>query len=289
MEEKKILLKVIGPSVFQNKTVWSVESPKHTFLHLNYHPAFEKLYPRKSLFPCIVAKGKFGDNYQPDWEEIYRNVYKEDCDYVFKVIDVVLNYRTFSKSLKLEDEYGFNHFLKEPGKKDDKQKGSIVKCTVVSISRSGLHLESASEYRVVQKQDSYWQELSKKDIVHGKEPSIIEDGNHEDVLQKGNQPNDMYMPGEDNVVKEMLFDKLHDSRVATFKELNKRAMRGVWRSVIDKYPDTAHFIYELLQNADDARATLVTIMPWSLNIMEPFLFQSRTMMTIRRKLGILIQ
>ncbi len=58
---------------------------------------------------------------------------------------------------------------------------------------------------------------------------------------------------------EELFDKLHDSRAATFRELNKRAMRGVWKSVIDKYPDTAHFIYELLQNADDAKATDVTI------------------------------
>jgi len=32
-------------------------------------------------------------------------------------------------------------------------------------------------------------------------------------------------------------------------------MRGVQRSVVDKYSDQAHFIYELLQNADDAKAT----------------------------------
>ena len=59
---------------------------------------------------------------------------------------------------------------------------------------------------------------------------------------------------------EELFDKLHDSRAASFLQLNKKAMRGVWKSVIDKYPDTAHFIYELLQNADDAKATEVTIL-----------------------------
>ena len=32
-------------------------------------------------------------------------------------------------------------------------------------------------------------------------------------------------------------------------------MRGVQRSVVDKYSDQAHFIYELLQNADDVKAT----------------------------------
>lgn len=34
---------------------------------------------------------------------------------------------------------------------------------------------------------------------------------------------------------------------------------GIWKSVIEKYPETAHFIYELTQNADDAIATVVRI------------------------------
>lgn len=59
--------------------------------------------------------------------------------------------------------------------------------------------------------------------------------------------------------EDMLFDKLHDSRAASCVEFNKRSFRGVWKSVIDKYPDTAHFIYELLQNADDALATKASI------------------------------
>jgi len=32
-------------------------------------------------------------------------------------------------------------------------------------------------------------------------------------------------------------------------------MQGIWKSIIDKYSQPAHFIYELLQNADDAGAT----------------------------------
>lgn len=35
--------------------------------------------------------------------------------------------------------------------------------------------------------------------------------------------------------------------------------QGIWKSVIDKYPDAAHFIFELLQNADDAGASNVRI------------------------------
>ena len=34
---------------------------------------------------------------------------------------------------------------------------------------------------------------------------------------------------------------------------------GVFRPIVDKYPDSAHFIYELLQNADDAEATSIHI------------------------------
>lgn len=56
-----------------------------------------------------------------------------------------------------------------------------------------------------------------------------------------------------------LFETLHNSRMEDFKTFNKKSYRGVWSSIIDKYPESAHFVYELLQNADDAEATEVTI------------------------------
>lgn len=56
-----------------------------------------------------------------------------------------------------------------------------------------------------------------------------------------------------------LFEELHRSRLEDFKTFNKKSYRGIWNSVIEKYPETAHFIYELLQNADDAEATEVYI------------------------------
>lgn len=56
-----------------------------------------------------------------------------------------------------------------------------------------------------------------------------------------------------------LFEALHNSRMEDFKVFDKRSYRGVWSSIIDKYPESAHFVYELLQNADDAEATEVYI------------------------------
>ncbi len=51
------------------------------------------------------------------------------------------------------------------------------------------------------------------------------------------------------------FDALTQDRMESADTLEKPSMRGVQRSVVDKYSDQAHFIYELLQNADDVKAT----------------------------------
>ena len=56
-----------------------------------------------------------------------------------------------------------------------------------------------------------------------------------------------------------LFEKLHSSKLEDLKTFQKKNYRGIWSSIIDKYPETAHFVYELLQNADDAEATIVNI------------------------------
>ena len=51
------------------------------------------------------------------------------------------------------------------------------------------------------------------------------------------------------------FYALTTDRMDSANTLEKPSMRGVQRSVVDKYSDQAHFIYELLQNADDVGAT----------------------------------
>nr|WP_314465323.1 zinc-ribbon domain-containing protein [uncultured Clostridium sp.] len=51
------------------------------------------------------------------------------------------------------------------------------------------------------------------------------------------------------------FEALTANRAESAKALEGFALRGVKNSVVEKYSDQAHFIYELLQNADDAKAT----------------------------------
>jgi len=55
--------------------------------------------------------------------------------------------------------------------------------------------------------------------------------------------------------QKMWFEGLVKDRQDSAKTLEKHSMRGVKTSVVEKYSDQAHFIYELLQNADDAKAT----------------------------------
>ena len=59
-----------------------------------------------------------------------------------------------------------------------------------------------------------------------------------------------------NIEKEY-FDALTKDRTESANTLEKPSMRGIKNSVVEKYSDQAHFIYELLQNADDAHATKV--------------------------------
>ena len=62
---------------------------------------------------------------------------------------------------------------------------------------------------------------------------------------------------KDNNQQASYFEALSASRAESAKALESFALRGVKGSVVEKYSDQAHFIYELLQNADDAEATSV--------------------------------
>jgi len=55
--------------------------------------------------------------------------------------------------------------------------------------------------------------------------------------------------------EQSLLDKLHADRSESARILEKSSMEGIKETVVEKYSEQAHFIYELLQNADDAEAT----------------------------------
>lgn len=51
------------------------------------------------------------------------------------------------------------------------------------------------------------------------------------------------------------FEALTKDRENSANVLEKPSMSGVQRTVVEKYSEQAHFVYELIQNADDAKAT----------------------------------
>ena len=56
-----------------------------------------------------------------------------------------------------------------------------------------------------------------------------------------------------------LFDILRKDKLEDSRTFSKSSNRGLWKTIIEQYPESAHFIYELLQNANDAKATYVKI------------------------------
>ena len=55
------------------------------------------------------------------------------------------------------------------------------------------------------------------------------------------------------------FDKLRNSKIEDKKFWDKPEHKGLKQILIDMYSEQGHFMYELLQNADDAKATEVEI------------------------------
>jgi hypothetical protein len=53
------------------------------------------------------------------------------------------------------------------------------------------------------------------------------------------------------------FHQLTHDREDSVRLLNKPSMRGIRAGIVEKYSEKAHFVYELLQNADDVGATQV--------------------------------
>jgi len=56
-----------------------------------------------------------------------------------------------------------------------------------------------------------------------------------------------------------LFGILHNQSVQIAKVLESPQIIGVWESIVELYAESAHFIYELIQNADDALAEQIEI------------------------------
>ena len=58
-----------------------------------------------------------------------------------------------------------------------------------------------------------------------------------------------------NDEEQRLFEEVRQERIVWARTFDNPLVRGLDRATSDIYPDPAHFVYELLQNADDAEAS----------------------------------
>lgn len=98
-------------------------------------------------------------------------------------------------------------------------------------------------------------ELSNPKKVTIQTPEIIETDNRAKETKEDNTSS--HNPRLSKRDRE-LFDLLHQEKKDDARTFNKPGYKGIWAGVVDKYKEKAHFVYELLQNADDAKATEAT-------------------------------
>jgi len=173
---------------------------------------------------CIIGRDRDARlKLTQDLQQVLDELYEEECSYSFKVIAVKLDSNSGHRYLHLKDEYGIDHRLYNLASNALATVGKIIQCEVVEMTDGHLVLKSEQ-----------YQEGVDKTIADESISNISEE-------------------------ELTLFQKLHDKRVRQYKTISDRSMRGIKSMVVDKYPESAHFIYELLQNADDAEATEVNI------------------------------
>lgn len=222
MSYNKVTVPVIGVNVPQRKL--RVQYQGRT-VEVEAFPFQLKTEFRPEAVSCIVGRDREARLILKQvYSDALGELYKIGHSYRFKVSDYLIASGSQMRYLQLRDEYGLKHrlFGVEPTMAN-RAEGKIIQCEVTAIEDDQLVLRS-DEYQI------------------GKDGKQVSEA----------------LPTMDQEDLS-LFQKLHEKRLRQFDTMNDHSMRGIWSSVVDKYPDSVHFIYELLQNADDAEATEVKI------------------------------
>ena len=222
MSYNKITVPVIGVNIPQRKLRVQYQGRN---LEVEAFSFQLKAETRPQTITCIVGRDSEARLIlKQTQQDVLESIYKVGGAYKFKVSDLLIETVSKEKFLQLRDEYGIKHRLYEIDPVTaHRAEGKIITCKVTAIEDGHL-------------------------ILSSKEYQTGIGGNKIDDLLTKMELND-----------QVLFQKLHEKRARQFETMNDHSMRGIWSSVVDKYPDSVHFIYELLQNADDAEATEVTM------------------------------
>lgn len=212
-------LKVIGKKEIKGISFYIVKFGNGTEMVKMY--PFQRLQHLPNLIQCHEKRTKDGKiRLIQDKQALLESFYQEGKRYKFLLKNFTIDPKSHMPFLVLEDEYGLTHRFYQPSEEASKMIGQEIECIVINIVNGILQLRNS---------------------LIGNKKTKVDNG----IYEKEDE--------------QTLFDQLHNERFADAKTFKKDSYIGVWKSIIDKYPDTAHFIYELLQNADDVEATEVTI------------------------------
>ena len=70
MEVKKVHLPSLGKKMVGDFPAWAIIDEAKHIVTVEYHPAFETLYPRGTKIPCRIVYAKSSPKIELDWEEI---------------------------------------------------------------------------------------------------------------------------------------------------------------------------------------------------------------------------
>ena len=155
-----------------------------------------------------------------DLKTVIEDIYEDGVAYPF-IVSNTQRGEDGTLNVELKDEYGFKHIYPDAGRKAVLQIGKNIELEIYHIEDDGSLTFCICD-ELEDKKDSAGSSISERDSIN--------------------------------------FDKLCEENLGAKKHLvDNPNFNGLWKSIIDKYPDKAHFIYELLQNADDAKATKASI------------------------------
>ena len=138
---------------------------------------------------------------------------------------------------------------------------------IITVKNKFVKAKESTESSIPKDDDKFFSDIpeviEQQNVENSpiKQPTIFEEEEHEYAAKALSlETHDISMTtSKIDDANLQLFDKLKEAKQKDWETFSKPDYIGIWKSIIEKYPETAHFIYELIQNADDAQATEAAI------------------------------
>lgn len=132
---------------------------------------------------------------------------------------------------------------------------------IITVKNKFVKAKESTESSIPKDDDKFFSDIpeaiEQQNVENSpiKQPTIFEEEEHEYAAKALSlETHDISMTtSKIDDANLQLFDKLKEAKQKDWETFSKPDYIGIWKSIIEKYPETAHFIYELIQNADDVK------------------------------------